>query len=256
MVCFSTICLCSCTTGRLEMHENYSSSTPEYLAQKKQIDAASSIPKINPPIKIGIIMLPQKESRPISQIIRASRCRPDDISEADREKMRQESSSYDSLSSITFSENAKYAANELIRQECAVHDGVRSAQIVPKIYFNPDEGFAKLVLVGEALEFDVALFISYTQELTYQEDQGFEALTAVTAKAYHIKSQQLLFEASGNSQFLSNSGEVFYISVKKKNMRDPGLIMAVENLLPDLKNALETFIIQTKTNSDVSKTSL
>ncbi len=134
---------------------------------------------------------------------------------------------------------------------------IAAIETIPSSYLRPGGGFANLEQAARMFNVDVMVLLSYDQiqfndnnrlSLLYWTLIGayvingdqYDISTLVDASVFDVRSHQLLFRAPGSSQ-IKGSSPLVKFSEASRMARAEGYRRAVDNLIPQLDQQLESF---------------
>ena len=165
------------------------------------------------------------------------------------------------------SEEAKRLLLERVKVAFAQYPYIGSIDVIPSNYLRARGGFDNLDQVGRLFNVEIIALLSYDQvqftdtraaAVLYWTIVGayvirgdkYDVQTLVDASVFDVASRKLLFRAPGSSRE-KGSGTLASFGERSRHARDEGYAKAVDDLIPQLKTALDDFRERSKHDADV-----
>ncbi|MBI1396055.1 MAG: rhombotarget lipoprotein [Betaproteobacteria bacterium] len=153
-----------------------------------------------------------------------------------------------------------------VKESFSGYDFIGGIEVIPGEYMRPQGGFTNLEQVARLLDVEVVALLSFDQvqfndsnalSMLYWTLVGayvihgdrYDIQTMVDAAVFDVKSHKLLFRAAGTSQ-VKGSASLAGFNEQSRAARTQGYDQAVNELIPHLKSALETFRERIRTDSN------
>ncbi len=154
-------------------------------------------------------------------------------------------------------ETEKIKLLERVKASFEKYGYIGSIEVIPTQYLRPRGGFANLEQVARMFDVEVLALLSYDQ-VQFNDTNALSVLywtiigaylihgdqydiqTMVDASVFDVRTRKLLFRAPGASQ-IKGGASLAGFSERSRSARVEGYNKAVEDLLPRLQSALETF---------------
>lgn len=147
---------------------------------------------------------------------------------------------------------------------------IAAIEVIPGAYLRPHGGFDNLEQAARMLDLDVVTLLSYDQvqfndanrlSVLYWTIVGaylingdeYDTHTLLDASVFDVRSRKLLMRAPGVSQVKGSSAMATY-SEKAREARRQGYSLAIDDLIPHLRDELGKFRERVKTDSSVRVT--
>lgn len=165
------------------------------------------------------------------------------------------------------SEQQKIKLLERVKASFSQHTYIGNIEIIPSAYMQARGGFDNLDQVARMFNVEVVALLSYDQvqfndtnrlSLLYWTIVGayvingnqYDIQTMLDASVFDVKSRKLLFRAPGTSRIGGNATMAGF-SEKSRAAQTEGYNQAVDQLIPNLQNELDSFRARLKTDSTI-----
>ena len=155
------------------------------------------------------------------------------------------------------SEEAKRLLLERVKAAFAQYSYIGSIEVIPSNYLRARGGFDNLDQVARMFNVEIVALLSYDQvqfndtraaAVLYWTIVGayvirgdkYDVQTLVDASVFDVASRKLRFRAPGSSRE-KGSGTLASFSERSRHAREEGYVKAVDDLVPQLKNAMDDF---------------
>lgn len=172
-----------------------------------------------------------------------------------------------SYASGGLSEAEKTRLLERVRNAFSEYRFIGNIEIIPSTYLRPRGGFDNLEQAARMFNVDVVALVSYDQVRFNDTNQlavlywtivgayivkgdKYDVQTLLDAAVFDVKSRKLLFRAPGTSQ-VKGTATMAGFSEKSRAAQEEGYRQAVDQLIPNLKDALADFRERIKSDHDV-----
>jgi rhombotail lipoprotein len=162
-------------------------------------------------------------------------------------------------------EAAKMKLLERVRDSFSRHAYIGKIEIIPSQYLQAKGGFTNLEQVARMFDVEVVTLVSYDQvrfsdrnalSVLYWTIIGayvihgdqYDVQTMVDAAVFDVKSHKLLFRAPGTSR-VKGGASMAGLSEKSRQAAGEGYEQAVDQLIPQLRTALDGFRERIKNNA-------
>lgn len=159
---------------------------------------------------------------------------------------------------------------ERVKAAFADQKFIAAIEVIPGAYLRPHGGFDNLEQAARMFNLDVVTLLSYDQvqfndanrlSVLYWTIVGaylingdeYDTHTLLDASVFDVKSRKLLMRAPGTSQVKGSAAVVTY-SEKAREARRQGYSLAIDDLIPHLRDELGKFRERIKTDSSVRVT--
>lgn len=144
---------------------------------------------------------------------------------------------------------------------------ISAIEVIPAAYLRPRGGFDNLEQAARMFNLDVVALLSYDQvqfndanrlSVLYWTIVGaylvngdeYDTHTMLDASVFDVRSRKLLLRAPGVSQVKGSAAMATY-SERAREARQQGFSLAIDNLIPSLRDELGRFRERVKTDSSV-----
>ena len=144
---------------------------------------------------------------------------------------------------------------------------ISAIEVIPSAYLRPRGGFDNLEQAARMFNLDVVALLSYDQvqfndanrlSVLYWTIVGaylvngdeYDTHTMLDASVFDVRSRKLLLRAPGVSQVKGSAAMATY-SERAREARQQGFSLAIDNLIPNLRDELGRFRERVKTDSSV-----
>jgi rhombotail lipoprotein len=222
----ATLALSGCASWSDSNSRTQRGTVVEYLYPKgERPTLAPAIPELRLPLRVGIAFVPGE--------------RFGDLSEAERNLLLNK-----------------------VKAAFANRPYISAIEVIPGAYLRAGGGFDNLQQAARMFNVDVVTLLSYDQvqfndsnrlSLLYWTIVGaylvngdqYDVNTLVDASVFDVSSRTLLFRAPGTSQIKGSSPLVKFSEVSRE-ARSEGFRKAIDSLIPQLDQQLESFKIRVK----------
>ncbi len=221
--CLLVLMLSGCATLFRAQQEHRAASVVDYLypnaSEAPQLQPATTT--LRPPVRVGIAFVPGGQ--------------------------------WDSGAS----DESKRLLLERVKAAFAQYPYIGSIEVIPSNYLRARGGFDNLDQVARLFNVEIVALLSYDQvqfndtraaAVLYWTLVGayvirgdkYDVQTLVDATVFDVASRKLLFRAPGSSRE-KGSGTLASFSERSRQARDTGYVKAVDDLIPQLKTAMDDF---------------
>lgn len=234
LVLLTVFALAGCASWLGEQKKQQNASVVDYLYPKES-KATAMVPvsetTLSLPLRVGVAFVPSPYGGA-------------DLPEAERQKL-------------------------LERVKAAFGDQkfISAIEVVPSAYLRPRGGFDNLEQAARMFNLDVVALLSYDQvqfndanrlSVLYWTIVGaylvngdeYDTHTMLDASVFDVRSRKLLLRSHGVSQ-VKGSAAMATFSERSREARVQGFSLAIDNLIPNLRDELGRFRERVKTDSSV-----
>lgn len=201
-----------------------------YPDAKEPPQLEPTVTRLHPPVRVGIAFVP-------------GACGCEELAEAEKQKLLQR-----------------------VKDSFAQYPYIGNIEIIPSTYLRTHGGFTNLQQAASMFNFEVIALVSYDQvqfndsnalAVLYWTVVGayvvrgdkYDVQTMVDASVFDVSSRKLLFRAPGTSHIKGNATMASFTG-RSRAARDLGYQQAVDQLIPQLHNELDSF--KERIKSDVA----
>lgn len=165
------------------------------------------------------------------------------------------------------SEQARRLLLERVKAAFAQYPYIGNIEVIPSNYLHARGGFDNLDQVARLFNVEIIALLSYDQvqfndtraaAMLYWTIVGayvirgdkYDVQTLVDASVFDVASRKLLFRAPGSSR-VKGSGTLASFSERARHAQDESYTKAVEDLIPQLKTAMDDFRERSKHDAQV-----
>jgi len=165
------------------------------------------------------------------------------------------------------SEQSKRLLLERVKAAFGQYAYIGSIEVIPSNYLHARGGFDNLDQVARLFNVEIVALLSYDQvqfndtraaAVLYWTIVGayvirgdkYDVQTLVDASVFDVASRKLLFRAPGSSR-VKGSGTLASFSERARHAQDAGYAKAVDDLIPQLKTAMDDFRERSKHDAQV-----
>jgi len=165
------------------------------------------------------------------------------------------------------SEQSKRLLLERVKAAFSQYAYIGRIEVIPSNYLHARGGFDNLDQVARLFNVEIIALLSYDQvqfndtraaAVLYWTIVGayvirgdkYDVQTLVDASVFDVASRKLLFRAPGSSQ-VKGSGTLASFSERARHAQDVGYVKAVDDLIPQLKTAMDDFRERSKHDAQV-----
>jgi rhombotail lipoprotein len=165
------------------------------------------------------------------------------------------------------SEEEKRLLLERVKDAFAQYPYIGNIEVIPANYLRARGGFDNLDQIARMFNVEIVALLSYDQvqfndtraaAVLYWTIVGayvirgdkYDVQTLVDASVFDVASRKLLFRAPGTSR-VKGSGTLASFGERSRSAREDGYAKAVDDLIPQLKAAMDDFRERSKHDADV-----
>jgi rhombotail lipoprotein len=155
------------------------------------------------------------------------------------------------------SEQSKRLLLERVKAAFGQYAYIGNIEVIPSNYLHACGGFDNLDQVARLFNVEIIALLSYDQ-VQFNDTRAaavlywtligayvirgdkYDVQTLVDASVFDVASRKLLFRAPGSSQ-VKGSGTLASFSERARHAQDAGYVKAVDDLIPQLKTAMDDF---------------